>query len=60
MDHRLVTAYLEMARRHIAEGKEHVGRQREIVAKIKKRGRDPSYAKMLLHRFERLPPMAQH
>jgi hypothetical protein len=43
MDHRMATAHSETARRHIAEGKEHVTRQREIAAKIKRRGGDSSY-----------------
>jgi hypothetical protein len=41
-------------RGHVAEGDEHVAQQREIIAKIKKRGSDPTQAKILLRRFEQI------
>jgi len=41
MDRSMVLERLEMPRRPLAESDEHVARQREIIAKIKKRRQRP-------------------
>ena len=44
--------HYEMAKRHIAEAEEGIGRQREIVAKLTAAGGDVSVAQALLDTME--------
>ena len=43
---------LEMVRRHVREGAEHVARQRALLARLKERGLPTAEAERLLEDFE--------
>ena len=40
MDPAMIRRHLELAERHVAEGKQHIGRQRETVARLEQRSPD--------------------
>jgi hypothetical protein len=53
MDRETLVRTIKVANRHVAEGKQHVARQREIVAELKRGGGpDLLIAENLLHEFE--------
>jgi hypothetical protein len=53
MDRETLVKTIKMANRHVAEGKGHVARQREIVTELKRAGGpDLILAENLLHEFE--------
>jgi hypothetical protein len=54
MDRQLLQQHLGMVERHVVEGDGHVMRQRELVAKLERTGRDTTHAKMLLRQFQEL------
>jgi hypothetical protein len=58
MDRALILDHLAQAERHVAEGKEHLDRQRQILAELQRDGHDTAEAKKLLATFEAL--QAQH
>jgi hypothetical protein len=43
----------ERASRHVAEGRQVVARQRDLIVKIRDLGNDPADAQALLEQFER-------
>lgn len=49
---------LAMAERHVAQGQEHIAKQRRIIAEFKERGRDSTVAECLLTTF--LAAQKQH
>ena len=53
-DSAMILDHLEQARRHVAEGDHHVGRQRERVSQLARDGHDTKEAQRLLRRFEEL------
>ena len=46
--------YLVQAERHMADGEQHIVRQRAIVAQLERDGRDASLSRSLLQCFEDL------
>ena len=54
MDRALDIAHLEQAERHVAQGKWHIARQREVVAVLRVGGFDTRLAVDLLHTFEQI------
>ena len=50
----LLLEHLDQARRHVAEGAEHVVRQRELVARMERDGHDTAEARRLLGQFEEM------
>jgi hypothetical protein len=52
MDRQMILDHLEQARRHVAEGKEHLARQRKIIAELERDGHDTKMARELLTQFE--------
>ncbi|MDK4732300.1 hypothetical protein [Rhizobium sp. CNPSo 3490] len=52
MDRMIVKKHLEQALEHVAVGRGHVARQREIVAELTERGADVTEAIRLLTNFE--------
>jgi hypothetical protein len=53
-DKSMILDHLELARRHVAEGEEHIVRQRAIVAGLERDGHDTFEAKASLAQFEEL------
>ena len=51
MDRRLKLAHLAQARRHVAEGEDHVARQTKLVAELVRDGHDAGAARRLLALF---------
>jgi len=54
MDTDLKVKYLVQAERHMADGEQHIHRQRMIVAQLEREGRDASLSRSLLKCFEEL------
>ncbi|WP_225172967.1 hypothetical protein [Bradyrhizobium sp. BRP19] len=50
----MIQEHLAMMRRHVADGKEQVAGQREVVDKIKAQGGDASEVELLLKRFQEI------
>jgi Spy/CpxP family protein refolding chaperone len=46
--------HLAQARRHVAQGEQHVMRQRELVAEMERDGHDTAQSRALLKQFEEL------
>jgi hypothetical protein len=57
MNRGLVIKHLQQAERHVAEGKQRIERQRELVAKLTAQGHDTSSAIDLLTVFEQTQAM---
>ena len=53
MDRELLKQHLRLAEKHIAEGTEHVERQRQIVDELVRNGKDPRRSMDLLTLFEK-------
>ena len=54
IDRAILQQHLMLAERHVAEGTEHVTRQRELVARLERDGHDVFESKRLLILFEEL------
>ena len=54
IDRATLEQHLMLAERHVAEGTEHVTRQRELVARLERDGHDVFESKRLLILFEEL------
>lgn len=54
MDRHLLSAHLQQARRHVAEGERHVRQQRELIAHLERLGLPSSQARDLLMTYEHL------
>jgi hypothetical protein len=54
MDKDVKLKYLVQAERHMADGEQHILRQRSIVAQLERDGRDTSLSRSLLQCFEDL------
>jgi hypothetical protein len=54
MDKDVKLKYLVQAERHMADGEQHILRQRAIVAQLERDGRDASLSRSLLQCFEDL------
>jgi hypothetical protein len=54
MDRALLEKFVRDANRHVAEGEEHIRKQRELVARLGRHGHDTSSASELLATFEQL------
>jgi hypothetical protein len=52
MDESVLRGHLERAERHVAEGHEHVRRQRILIDELERDGHDSTQARELLARFE--------
>jgi hypothetical protein len=52
MERDLLKDHLAQAERHIAEGRDHVERQRQIVEEVVRRGENADRSKALLELFE--------
>jgi hypothetical protein len=52
MDRATIEEHLEQARRHVAEGEEHVARQQQIVDELERDGHDTTQAREVLKVFE--------
>ena len=52
MDREILKQHLRLAEKHIAEGTEHVERQRQIVDELVRNGKDPRRSMDLLTLFE--------
>ena len=48
----MILAHLWNAERHVAEGEDHLARQRDIILELRKAGRDTMQAEDLLRHFE--------
>ena len=48
----LVQEHLELAKRHVEQGRDHVARQAELAAKLQRDGHDAGDAQRLLRQFE--------
>ena len=48
----MILAHLWNTERHVAEGEDHLDRQRDIILKLRKAGRDTMQAEDLLRHFE--------
>jgi hypothetical protein len=57
IDRKLWHEHLAQADRHVAEGKQQVARQREIVAKLERDGHNAAAARDLLRLFEEMQAM---
>lgn len=57
MDREMIESHLAQARRHVAEGEQHVSRQRELLAELARDGHDTTEAVKLLANFEDLQRM---
>jgi len=53
MERKSEVGHLEMAQRHVAEGEQHLARQRKLIAELERDGHDTALAIELLHEFER-------
>lgn len=54
MDRVRVKEQLEQARYRVAEGKQHIARQRKLVAELELDGHEATHAREILDRFEDL------
>jgi hypothetical protein len=54
MDRTLLEEYLVEAERHVALGRRHITRQKELIAALERGGRDTTSAKALLTTFEEI------
>lgn len=52
MDRKLEQQHLQEAERHVAEGREHINKQRQIIAELERDGHDTSTARELLETLE--------
>jgi hypothetical protein len=57
VDQDMIKRHFEQAERHVALGKKHIARQREIVAELERDGHDTRSARSLLSQFEELQKM---
>jgi hypothetical protein len=57
IDRKLWHEHLAQADRHVAEGKQQVARQREIVAKLERDGHNAAAPRDLLRLFEEMQAM---
>jgi hypothetical protein len=53
MERHSEVGHLALAERHVAEGEQHLARQRKLVAELQRDGHDTALAIELLHEFER-------
>jgi hypothetical protein len=53
MDLEMILRHQAQAEKHIAEGYQHVARQREIVAELERDGHDSALSRELLTEFEK-------
>jgi hypothetical protein len=54
MDRTLIEEHLAPAKRHVTQGQECIVRERELIQRLERDGRDTSEACRLLDRFEEL------
>ncbi len=54
MDRSMVLDHLALAERHVTEGEQHVNRQRELVAELRRKGKDTFLAQQVLQQFQEL------
>jgi hypothetical protein len=59
MDRVAISAQLATAERHVVEGQDHIGRQREIVARLERAGRGHSWTAKLARDLLRTLEMTQ-
>ena len=52
MERSFEIGHLEQAERHVAEGEQHIARQRELIAELERDGHDTTTAIELLRTFE--------
>lgn len=57
MDRALLMDHLEIAERHVREGRQHIARQKEIIENLHSLGQDTTTAEGLLRAFERTQEM---
>jgi hypothetical protein len=57
IDRKLWHEHLAQTERHVAEGKQQVARQREIVAELERDGHNAAAARDLLRLFEEMQAM---
>lgn len=53
----LLMNLLALARRQVVQGRDHISRQREIVADLERDGHDPSAARRILARYQERPAL---
>ena len=56
-DRQMILDHLRLAESHVSLGQEHIVRQRQLVAELKRDGHDPGDAGKLLAQFEELQAM---
>ena len=49
----ILEGHVAQAERHVAEGAEHINKQRQLIAKLEADGHDTKTARTLLAEFER-------
>lgn len=54
MNRAMLQGHLAQAESHVAKGDQHLARQQELIAKLKRHGRDTADAEGLLKLFEEL------
>jgi hypothetical protein len=52
MEREMLQHHLKLAEEHVAQGMQHIAKQREIIAKLEMAGQDATTAKELLKTFE--------
>jgi|GEM_PF-1872635 hypothetical protein len=57
MDKQLVEQYLKLAKQHVAQGRRHITRQKQIIFELTRGQQDTSQARGLLSTFEELQLM---
>lgn len=58
MNRTILIAHFEQAERHVREGRQHIDRQRRVVAELERDGHPSEMSRELLDTFEQL--QAQH
>lgn len=53
----MLREHLAIASRHVAQGEQHVSRQRELIAELERNGHNTAQATQLLVQFEELLAM---
>lgn len=52
MDRKIVEDHLQQAREHVSSGRQHIKRQRVLVAELERDGHDTIAAELLLRTFQ--------
>lgn len=53
----MLEQHLQLAAKHVAEGKQHLADQRELICRLERDGHDATEARRLLKQFEELQAM---